>query len=79
MVIITRPYNNEPAAFGNCTMVSFDAGSIEQVRALHAMMLAMGGSNAGDPGPRGENLYIAYCLDLDGNKMNFIRYLPVKG
>ena len=76
MFIVTKPYNNEPATVGNGTMISFDVGSIDQVRKLHAQVLATGGSNEGDPGMRGEQLYVAYCRDLDGNKMNFIYYVP---
>jgi len=76
MFIVTRPYNNEPATYGNGTMISFDVGSIEQVNKLHAQVLAMGGTNEGDPGMRGASMYVAYGRDLDGNKMNFIHYLP---
>jgi len=76
MFIVTKPYNQEPATHGNGTMISFDAESPEQVDKLHAKVLAMGGSNEGDPGLRGANMYVAYCRDLDGNKFNFIHYLP---
>ena len=78
MFIVTKPYNQEPATIGNGTMISFDAGSPEQVDKLHAKVLELGGTNEGDPGMRGDNMYVAYCRDLDGNKMNFIYYLPAK-
>jgi hypothetical protein len=76
MFIVTKPYDQKPATFGNGTMISFDAASPEEVSRLHAMVLELGGTNEGDPGLRGEYLYVAYCRDLDGNKMNFIHYLP---
>ncbi|MES2623786.1 MAG: VOC family protein [Pseudomonadota bacterium] len=76
MFILTKPFNQEPATYGNGTMISFDATSPEQVDKLHAKVLTMGGANEGDPGMRGASLYVAYCRDLDGNKFNFIHYLP---
>jgi len=76
MFIVTRPFNQEPATSGNGTMVSFDTESPEQVDKLHAKTLEMGGLNEGDPGMRGANMYVGYCRDLNGNKFNFIHYLP---
>ena len=35
----------------------------------------MFGTNEGEPGLRGEDMYVAYGRDLDGNKFNFIHYL----
>ena len=75
MFIITKPYNQETATYGNGTMLSFDAESPGKVDKLHAKVLELGGTNEGDPGMRGENMYVAYCRDLDGNKFNFIHYL----
>jgi catechol 2,3-dioxygenase-like lactoylglutathione lyase family enzyme len=79
MFIVTRPYNKEPATVGNGTMAAFDVPSAETVDRLHARVLALGGTSEGKPGPRGDNLYIAYWRDLDGNKFNFICYKPVPG
>ena len=75
MFIVTKPYNQEPASYGNGTMISFDADSPDKVDKLHAKVLELGGTNEGDPGKRGEHMYVAYCRDLDGNKFNFIHYL----
>ena len=75
MFIVCNPYDKKSATNGNGTMISFEAESKEQVKALHEMVLSMGGSNEGDPGMRGEAMYVAYCRDLDNNKMNFIHYL----
>ncbi|MGK0266866.1 MAG: putative lactoylglutathione lyase, partial [Maricaulis sp.] len=38
------------------------------VNALHARALALGASNAGDPGRRSAHFYGAYFRDLDGHK-----------
>jgi Glyoxalase/Bleomycin resistance protein/Dioxygenase superfamily len=75
MFIVTKPFNQEPATFGNGVMISFDAESPEKVDKLHAKVLELGGTNEGEPGKRGEHMYVAYCRDLDGNKFNFIHYM----
>ncbi len=72
--IVTRPFDQHQATVGNGCMVAFDVATAELVDALHARVLALGGSSEGDPGPRGEHLYAGYWRDLDGNKCNFICY-----
>ena len=74
MFIVTTPYDREQATVGNGSMVAFDVETPERVDTLHARVLALGGTSEGDPGPRGEHLYVGYCRDLDGNKFNFICY-----
>jgi predicted lactoylglutathione lyase len=74
MFIVTRPYDRQRASIGNGSMVAFDVESAERVDALHAKALALGGSSEGDPGPRGDQLYVGYWRDPDGNKFNFICY-----
>jgi uncharacterized glyoxalase superfamily protein PhnB len=74
MFIVTRPFDQQQATTGNGSMVAFDVETAELVDALHARALALGGTSEGDPGPRGEGLYVGYCRDLDGNKFNFICY-----
>ncbi len=76
LFVLCKPFNQEAATSGNGTMISFDAPSSEQVDKLYAKALALGGTDAGPPGLRGPHLYVAYCRDLDGNKFNFIHYLP---
>ena len=76
MFIVTKPYNEKPATIGNGSMISFDAESREKVDMLHAKVLELGGTSEGDPGFRGEHMYVGYWRDLDGNKFNFIHYLP---
>ena len=74
MFIVTKPFDLREATNGNGSMIAFDVATPEQVDALHAKVLALGGTNEGDPGPRGEQLYAGYWRDLDGNKFNFICY-----
>jgi predicted lactoylglutathione lyase len=74
MFIVTRPFDQQQATIGNGSMVAFDVESAELVDALHSKALALGGTSEGEPGPRGEHLYVGYCRDLDGNKFNFICY-----
>lgn len=76
MFIVIKPYDEKPATIGNGVMVSFAANSPEQVDRFHAKVLALGGSDEGEPGLRGTSIYAGYWRDLDGNKMNFIHYLP---
>ena len=72
MFIVTKPYDEQRATIGNGSMVAFDVETPELVDKLHSKVLALGGTSEGDPGPRGERLYVGYCRDLDGNKFNFI-------
>ena len=39
-----------------------------------AKALALGGSDEGAPGDRGDGFYAAYFRDLDGNKLNVFCY-----
>jgi catechol 2,3-dioxygenase-like lactoylglutathione lyase family enzyme len=69
MIMVTRPYNKEPASIGNGAMVAFQVDSKDQVAAVHAKALELGGSCEGEPGPRGAFGDFAYFRDLDGNKL----------
>ncbi len=53
MLSVTKPFDSQPATVGNGTMVALAADNPEQVQALHAKALALGGTNEGAPGPRG--------------------------
>ena len=64
------PFDGNAATVGNGVMVALQAGSKEQVDALHAQALELGGQDEGAPGPRGEGFYAGYFRDLDGNKLN---------
>lgn len=67
---VIKPFNGNPATIGNGTMVALAASSKEQVDRVHAKALALGGSDEGAPGQRGDGFYAAYFRDLDGNKLN---------
>lgn len=69
MIMVTRPYNKEPAAPGNGAMVAIQVDSKEDVSKLHAKALELGGSCEGKPGPRGNFGDFSYFRDLDGNKL----------
>jgi catechol 2,3-dioxygenase-like lactoylglutathione lyase family enzyme len=69
---VTLPYNEEPATFGNGTMMTLGAPDRAAVDRLHAAALANGGTDEGAPGERGNGYYVAYWRDPDGNKMNAV-------
>lgn len=68
--IIARPGNGE-APSGNGMTVGFAAATAAEVDAFHAAGLAAGGSDEGQPGPRGHlpGAYAAYLRDPAGNKI----------
>mgnify|MGYP000388011899 CR=1 FL=1 len=68
---VTRPYDGNAATVGNGVMVALAVRKPEQVDALHAKAIELGGTDEGAPGPRGDSgFYAAYFRDLDGNKLN---------
>ncbi|MEM8816967.1 MAG: VOC family protein [Pseudomonadota bacterium] len=67
---VTLPFDGKPATVGNGTMVALTVDSPEQVAALHAKALELGGRDEGAPGFRDGSFYAAYFRDLDGNKLN---------
>ena len=72
---ITSPYDGNAASVGNGVMIALKVGSSDEVDALHAKALALGGTDEGAPGPRGKSgFYGGYFRDLDGNKLN--AYIP---
>jgi len=69
------PEDGRPATWGNGTHVAFVAETSEAVDAFHKTALSLGGSCAGEPGPRpqyGDNYYAAYVRDPDGNKLQAV-------
>ena len=69
-VAVMTPHNGEPPTVGNGVMVALEAKDEAQVRRLHEIALANGGSDEGAPGDRGGGFYAAYFRDPDGNKLN---------
>lgn len=69
-VSIIKPNDGEPATAGNGVMVALVMDKPETVDAIHAKALALGGTDEGAPGLRGDQFYAGYFRDLDGNKLN---------
>ena len=56
-------------------MVALKVNTAEQVKAIHAKAISLGGKDEGAPGFRGNHgFYGGYFRDLDGNKLN--AYVP---
>ncbi len=71
MLMLMTPFDGKAASAGNGTMMALTADSPEQVASIHAKALALGGTDEGAPGPRGEGAFhCGYFRDLDGNKWN---------
>ena len=68
---LTKPFNGNPATVGNGNMVALVVDSPDKVDRLYAKALALGGTDEGPAGPRGEGFYAGYFRDPDGNKLNF--------
>ncbi|GAA0848999.1 MULTISPECIES: VOC family protein [Burkholderiaceae] len=68
--IITRP-SDGGAPSSNGVTVGFAAATPAEVDAFHASGLAAGGTDEGQPGPRGHlpGAYAAYLRDPAGNKI----------
>ena len=72
---VGRPFNGQPASWGNGCMTAFTAPSRAAVDAAYAAAIAAGGVDEGPPGPRtsyAPDYYGAYVRDLDGNKLHFV-------
>ena len=68
---IAKPFDGNAATVGNGTMIALAVQTSEQVNAIHAKALELGGKDEGAPGPRGDSgFYAGYFRDLDGNKLN---------
>ena len=70
MLAVTRPFDQKAATVGNGVMVALAASSKQQVDEIYAKAIALGGTDEGKPGPRGDGFYAGYFRDLDGNKLN---------
>ena len=64
-----KPFDGGPPSSGNGTMVALAAANPDQVQAVYAKAMALGGKDEGAPGARGGGFYGAYFRDLDGNKL----------
>jgi catechol 2,3-dioxygenase-like lactoylglutathione lyase family enzyme len=79
-ICVTKPYDGKAAAPGNGNMVAIVVKERVQVDALYAKALALGATDEGKPGLRGEEgqraFYAAYFRDPDGNKLCVFRVGP---
>ena len=66
---VCKPFDGHAATVGNGMMVSLAASGPEQVNAVHAKALELGGTDEGAPGERFPTFYGAYFRDPDGNKL----------
>jgi Predicted lactoylglutathione lyase len=70
---VTVPWNKREATPGNGTMVALAVKTKEEVAALHAKALELGGVDEGAPcysADEDMGVYAAYFRDLDGNTFN---------
>jgi catechol 2,3-dioxygenase-like lactoylglutathione lyase family enzyme len=65
---ILKPFDGQAATAGNGAMVAFEMPTREAVDAFHAQAIALGATDEGAPGDRGQSFYMAYFRDLEGNK-----------
>jgi len=67
---ITKPFDGNAASIGNGMMIALEAKDHDQVHKVYALALANGGTDEGEPGPRGGSIfYGGYFRDPDGNKL----------
>lgn len=69
-IAVVRPFDGNPPSAGNGMMVALQVHAKEDVDALYARALELGGSDEGPPGDREGFFYAAYFRDPDGNKLN---------
>lgn len=69
MIMVTRPYNKEPATIGNGNMLAINVDAEADVARIYEKALSLGATCEGKPGPRGAFGEFAYFRDPDGNKL----------
>jgi len=67
------PYDESTPAPGNGTMLAFTCESREEVDALYAKAIKLGGTDEGPAGERSPTFYGGYFRDPDGNKACFYK------
>jgi catechol 2,3-dioxygenase-like lactoylglutathione lyase family enzyme len=73
---VSKPFDRKAACVGNGSMVALAASGPDQVKALYAKALELGGTDEGPPGRRFGEFYAAYFRYLDGNKLNAFCMVP---
>lgn len=78
-VVVTPPYDGQPAVPGNGNMIALVVDSRELVDRVYAKAIELGATCEGRPGLRGAEdfgWYFAYFRDPDGNKLAVFRIGP---
>jgi predicted enzyme related to lactoylglutathione lyase len=68
---VVTPHDKQTATVGNGVMIALAVSDLATIQKLHAKALALGGTDEGAPGPRGDTMCFGYVRDLDGNKLAF--------
>lgn len=76
MLAVCTPADEGEQSCGNGQMVAISGGSPEGADALYNKAIALGATDAGEPGQRMPFFYGAYVYDLDGNKLCFFHMTP---
>ncbi len=72
MVAVITPFDEKPATVGNGAMLALAVDSLATIEKLHAKAIALGGTDDGAPGPRGDNgMNFGYVRDPEGHKLAF--------
>ena len=57
-------------------MIAFSVDSKEKVHSFYKRAIELGGTDEGEPGPRGDSgFYAGYFRDLDGHKLNVFTFV----
>ena len=64
---VMKPFDGKAASVGNGVMVAIAVDARDKVDRVYARALALGGTDEGPAGPRGDGFYAGYFRDLDGN------------
>ena len=78
-LVVTRPYDKQPADCGNGNMVALVMDARDKVDAFHAKAIELGGTDEGAPGFRGDpslGYYFGYFRDPDGHKLAVFNIAP---
>ena len=68
-VAVTKPFDGQLATVGNGVMVALAMKSAADVDRVYAKAIALGATDEGPAGSRGDSFYAGYFRDLDGNKL----------
>lgn len=70
---VSEPINGKPVTVANGSTIGFKCKTPEQVKEIHDVAVANGGTSVEDPpGPRTSNMgvmHLSYFLDPDGHKL----------